>query len=283
MVGNTSIPSQSIARVFTISVAGAPADLNATLKFDFWNHEMNGFAGAELIFFRENPAAPGNWIYKGKDAGLTLPTETTAGSITKSGIKAFSTWTLGSSINPLPVELVWYTAKRKADAAVLEWKTASEENNAGYQIEASPDNRNFTQLGFVAAAETGSYGAQYSYTDEGASRYGTRYYRLTQHDQDGTATVLGVRTVSFDARGATLAVGPNPFRNAFTAMLESDRAQQATLTLTDALGRVVARQVVQLDKGTNSVPFMSQALTNGLYVLAVQLEDKMLSTRITHQ
>ncbi|MFB6099274.1 MAG: hypothetical protein ABEK84_09240 [Salinibacter sp.] len=56
------------------------------------------------------------------------------------GLSAFSEFALGgSSANPLPVELAGLEAQLDGDAVHLTWQTASETNNAGFEVERSPD------------------------------------------------------------------------------------------------------------------------------------------------
>jgi uncharacterized protein (DUF1501 family) len=52
-------------------------------------------------------------------------------------------------INPLPVELLYFTAKTIGSQSVLEWKTASEFNNSHFDIERSTDAIQFKKIGEV--------------------------------------------------------------------------------------------------------------------------------------
>ena len=64
----------------------------------------------------------------------------------------FNDFVLANAIggtNPLPVELVSFEASVKNNLVLLSWKTATESNNYGFEIERSFDSNNWTKIGFV--------------------------------------------------------------------------------------------------------------------------------------
>ncbi|WP_198172610.1 T9SS type A sorting domain-containing protein [Hymenobacter ginkgonis] len=151
------------------------------------------------------------------------------------------TFTIGAV--PLPVSLTAFTAQAVQNRdALLNWSTASELNNAYFDVERSLDGTTFVKVGQVAGQGTKSTGTSYTFTDAGI---GTRtsapvYYRLQQVDLDGTATYSPVRTVSFTQAAVALSLYPNPAQR--TTQL--DLSQLPTtgsyhVTLLDATGRTV--------------------------------------------
>jgi hypothetical protein len=69
---------------------------------------------------------------------------------------------------------------------LLSWQTATEKNNAGFDIERSTDSTAFSKIGRVKGNGTTTQSHSYTFTDKTAS--GTVYYRLKQTDYDGSAT-----------------------------------------------------------------------------------------------
>lgn len=96
------------------------------------------------------------------------------------------------NLSPLPVTLLYFEVKRNFETSTgttLEWKTASEKNNAYFAVEKSLDGKTFTEAGRVIGKNAAT-GALYSFEDKNpASR---AYYRLKQVDFDGTTTYSGV-------------------------------------------------------------------------------------------
>ena len=124
--------------------------------------------------------------------------------------------TLGTTnpiVNPLPIELVSFTAEVATNNDIrLNWSTASEHNNAYFTIEHTFDGVTET-VAEVAAQGGDGEGADYSYLHVNQS-VGTHYYRLHQTDFDGTTTVASewVAVVIEDANQPQLMMGivPNP-------------------------------------------------------------------------
>ncbi|TGE05326.1 FG-GAP-like repeat-containing protein [Hymenobacter fodinae] len=73
-----------------------------------------------------------------------------------------------------------------------------------------------------------------------------------------------------------LGVYPNPSAGTFTLNYQSSQAQNAQLMLTDALGRVVMQQALELQAGLNQVRVKVPDTAPGLYHLTVRPTDRKL-------
>jgi trimeric autotransporter adhesin len=91
----------------------------------------------------------------------------------------------GDNINPLPVELLSFTAQRKNDKISLNWITSSENNADYFSVEESYDAINFKVIGNQFAAGNSNILLNYSFLAELPSQ-NTVYYRLTTYDYDGS-------------------------------------------------------------------------------------------------
>lgn len=189
---------------------------------------------------------------------------------------------------PLPVTLTAFTAQRQGPEALLSWTTAHETNNAGYEVQASTDGQAFQKLGFVApAAATSATTHSYTFRDAETGKAGLRYYRLRQVDVDGSSTFSPVHTVQFEGLAAvSFAATPNPFGGSLTLRLELPQASPtATLTLTDALGRVVLHHDLgALPAGVSqaALPQASQ-LPAGVYVARLVLATGTQLTKVVKE
>ncbi|WP_460618162.1 RCC1 domain-containing protein [Hymenobacter ruber] len=147
------------------------------------------------------------------------------------------------SLQPLPVELVSFTARRTSPTTVaLAWATASEKNNAGFAVEKSTDGLAFARWGFVAGA--GSSTAPHAYAFADANAPAAAYYRLAQTDANGAVTYSPVQFVPAPDAPATLVLVPNPAHGAVQALGVPAGTQ---LVVYNSLGQLVRPATPALD------------------------------------
>ncbi|MBD2722814.1 BNR-repeat neuraminidase N-terminal domain-containing protein [Hymenobacter armeniacus] len=257
--------SQSIKRYFDIQPA-TNTGLNVAMDFSYFDHERNGIAPGNVALFKSVSGPAGPWA---NQAPITIAGNT----VSKIGIADFSIWTLGSATNPLPVELTAFTAERQGNNAILAWTTASEKNNAGFDVQVSLDGRAFRTLGFVASPSASSSAPRhYTFLDAEKGKAGLRYYRLRQLDVTGKAEFSPVRTVRFESEAAPalLLTGvPNPFAHGLTLRVElpvGTPAAAAQLRVTDAAGRLVlATATPVLAAGLSQLPLDLRGQASGVY------------------
>ena len=85
---------------------------------------------------------------------------------------------------PVPVELTTFNAVYSNGKVNLEWITATETNNYGFEVERRDGNLSFQTIGFVSGAGTSTNRVTYNFTDNNLSS-NKYYYRLKQIDFDG--------------------------------------------------------------------------------------------------
>ncbi|PJJ48556.1 T9SS type A sorting domain-containing protein [Hymenobacter chitinivorans] len=171
---------------------------------------------------------------------------------------------------PLPVELISFTAAADNADAVLNWKTASEKNNARFEVERSFNGAEFQLVKTVDGHGTTSSATQYQHRDVriGAAAHRLVYYRLRQVDTDGSESFSAVRTVQFTtARKLAVSVYPNPSPGTATLDLTGLPAGECRVLLTDLTGRVLRRYVAA---GAQEQPLEVANLAPGAYLLQVQ-------------
>jgi hypothetical protein len=96
--------------------------------------------------------------------------------------------------NPLPIELVDFTARSTSEGVVLEWKTASEDQNDYFGLEYSTDATDFSTVYQMAGAGYSNSPITYQYLHSGIPD-GNLYYRLKQTDFNGAFTYSPVISV----------------------------------------------------------------------------------------
>ncbi|MBP6313090.1 MAG: T9SS type A sorting domain-containing protein [Flavobacteriales bacterium] len=129
----------------------------------------------------------------------TIPTaavQTNADFNTLPGPLPITAWTLGSITdeNPLPIELISFTAKVEEPWVRLDWTTASERNNDFFTVERSADGEHFMDIHEEMGAGNSQQVLNYLTFDR-EPLTGLSYYRLRQTDFDGTIELSSIVTV----------------------------------------------------------------------------------------
>lgn len=112
----------------------------------------------------------------------------------------------------LPVTLVSFEGKSQNNQTKLTWKTTSETNNKGFEIERSADARAFEKIGFVDGSGDTKEDQFYHFTD--LHPLATGYYRLKQLDYDGKFEYSKVIVVR--AGESIVKIYPNPAQTDLT-------------------------------------------------------------------
>jgi hypothetical protein len=113
----------------------------------------------------------------------------------------------------LPVNLLRFDARREETAVVLNWATASETGNEGFEVQRSADARKWEALSFVPALSENGDSEEllaYAFTDR-MPLSGQNYYRLKQVDLDGKFEYSPIRAVFIgENEPSGVQVYPNP-------------------------------------------------------------------------
>ncbi|MCI1754175.1 MAG: hypothetical protein LKM36_15335 [Flavobacteriales bacterium] len=128
-------------------------------------------------------------------------------NVQTSFLQANNYWTLGSlsTQNPLPIELISFTAKANGDHVDLAWATASEKDNDHFNVERSADALDFAPISEVAGA--GNSQSVLHYTDVDKTPLpGLSYYRLRQTDFNGATSLSQAVPVFFNRATGGLVV-----------------------------------------------------------------------------
>jgi hypothetical protein len=183
----------------------------------------------------------------------------------------------------LPVELVSFDAIRSGADILLRWVTASETDNAGFNVEHAAGDGDFAQLGFVEGHGTTLLPQEYSFrvADLGP---GVHRFRLKQIDYDGAFEYSETVETFIGIPGQMVLepAYPNPFNPSTTLRFAVANEQVVTLALHDATGRVVRtvfNGAVTADD-MHSVTVDASGLSSGLYVAVLTGESISMSRNL---
>lgn len=117
---------------------------------------------------------------------------------------------IGSSqaATSLPVEWLGFEVALRGGQVHLQWATASERNSLAFEVEYSPDGRDFTTLDRVAAQGDARSRTDYAWSHV-APAGPAAYYRLRQLDHDGAYSHSPIRHLRLPER-PTIQLFPNP-------------------------------------------------------------------------
>ncbi len=169
----------------------------------------------------------------------------------------------------LPVDLVAFEATATDDEVLLYWHTASETNNAGFEVEHKSIN-GFSSVGFVPGHGTTLDAAEYKFSADGFAP-GWHTFRLKQIDFDGTFAYSLEQQVFIDINGAFHfgAPYPNPFNPQTQFTLTLAREQHVKVSIYNLVG---ARVQVLVDgvltaEQPHQFTLDGSALPSGIYII----------------
>jgi len=177
----------------------------------------------------------------------------------------------------VPVELTSFSAKLVDDNVILNWSTASELNNLGFEIERSDGNKEFLRLGFVEGHGTTTEKQEYLFTDNTLLNEGNYSYRLKQIDLDGTVTYSEVIEIEFNNLPTSFTLYqnyPNPFNNSTIIKYEVPEEKIVTIRIYNAIGEDVVTLVNEVKKaGRYSVTFNADNLPSAIYFYRIATDN----------
>ena len=169
---------------------------------------------------------------------------------------------------PLPVELSSFTANVNGNTVELNWQTATERNNYGFEIQRRKDgNEEWAKIGFVEGAGNSNSPKTYSFTDK-VNTNGKYSYRLKQIDLDGSYEYSNVVEINIGVadKFELLPNYPNPFNPTTKIKYAIPTEMHVTLNVYDVLGRKVATLVnKKQNAGNYEVVFNAGNLPSGIY------------------
>ena len=170
---------------------------------------------------------------------------------------------------PTPVELQSFSAAVVSGKVNLEWITATEKNNRGFEIEKKSKGTDYSTIGFVQGSGTVSTPNHYRFVDENSTK-GFFTYRLKQLDFDGSYTYSNEVTVDVPAAGDFVLEQnyPNPFNPSTKINYSVPNGSGVKLILYDILGNQVKVLSNEFkEAGNYSFTLNAEGLSSGVYIV----------------
>lgn len=188
--------------------------------------------------------------------------------------------------NPLPVELVSFSASVVKKSVALKWRTATEMNNHGFEVQRLEKNA-WIKIGFVDGHGTVNTPQDYSFNDENIGNTGSTFtYRLKQIDRDGTFDYSPQIEASFRVTRREFGIigaYPNPFNPSTMIQFYLPTEQTITVTLFNALGaevKTILNDAV-MPMGVHSTMIDGKNLASGSYWIVLTAGEQKSNFKIS--
>lgn len=249
--------AKTVDRFWKILVSGNPT---TDLIFNATNGEVGIIASP--VAQRWIPANNGWEIPQGIQSNPG-PYSTLAAGITDLG----GWWTLSAGNSPLPVQLVSFTSLCEKRQVKLEWATASEINNAGFEIQKNISGNEFKTIGFVAGRGTTSGYSEYAFTDPEVGDEAN--YRLKQIDFDGqfrfseTIRSKGCKNLAkIELLSSSIESGN------LIAVIQSEEHTEIKIRVFDSQARLIHETNASLQPGLNKIE-LGKEIGQAVYIFSI--------------
>jgi len=219
----------------------------------------------------------GGSIYLSNNSGSSWQDQSVGGSDLRSiSLAGGLGWIMGSSgaiykgDAPLPVELTSFTASASNGIISLNWQTANEINNFGFEVERKlSDKSDWENIGFVSGNGNSNSLKEYSFTDPLDLNLNLKY-RLKQIDTDGKfeySKEISVETDLSTPKEFALSQNyPNPFNPTTTIEFSLPTDRNVEIKVYNTLGVEVSSVLNGYRKaGLHKIEFNANKLASGIY------------------
>lgn len=223
------------------------------------------------------------WISAGNHSSV-IGSSNSDFSVISTNVTGFSWFNFGSqNANPLPVELLSFSADCFDGGVKLTWVTASELNSDHFEIERSRDGVKWDLVLTTPAAGNSNQIITYEVDDKGSKLIDDiLYYRLKQFDFDGVFKNYGPISINcLKSVNGHLTTYPNPSDNLFNIILNNDLLiGNSVIKITDLFGRLIYNNKINVTPGVNLF-VLDLDIKPGIYYISI--DNNLHSSGIVKQ
>ncbi len=239
-------------------------------KITVLNHDAdNSQVYSDSTGFYLRMLSPGNYSFK-FEATDYYPQ--TINNVVVNSYNSLTTLNFELISTIIPVELLSFTSEVSGNDVTLNWITATETNNMGFEIERLKNCNNeklndWEKIGFVNGYGTTTETQTYSFNDPQLS-VGKYQYRFKQMDFNGSFEFSNVVEVEIGSPNKFVLEQnfPNPFNPSTKINWQSPVSSHQSLKIYDVLGNEVATLVNEFrDAGSYEIVFDASKLSSGIY------------------
>ncbi len=182
----------------------------------------------------------------------------------------------------VPVELTAFSASVSGNLILLNWTTATELNNYGFEIQKKYDSE-FITIGFAKGSGSSAEQHQYHFTDRNITA-GINFYRLKQIDFDGSFSYS--QEIQIKSNGPykfNLSQNyPNPFNPVTFISFSLAEPKPISLSVFNMLGEKVAVLIdnEMKEPGNYKLSFNAEYFSSGTYFYVLRQGENLISKKM---
>lgn len=174
-----------------------------------------------------------------------------------------------------PVEMTHFTAEAQGHDALLRWETASESDNAGFEVQHNAGSNAWEAEGFVPGKGDSDKPARYEFRVPGLSP-GTHFFRLKQIDDSGKSSFSDVRSLEIRGKSIFVSFRPNILTNASELFFRVENAASVQVEIFNAAGIPTGLSWEFDLEGETTVPVEAGHLPAGVYFAVIRTDSERL-------
>ncbi|MCS6934994.1 MAG: discoidin domain-containing protein [Chitinophagales bacterium] len=189
----------------------------------------------------------------------------------------------GGGQGALPIELLYLTATGVNNQYIrIDWATALEINNSGFEVQRSTDAQNWTTLAWVPGQGNSTVQNTYQYVDHDVMKGVVYYYRLKQVDWDGKFTYTYIVSAVLDGKNSFTVMDfvPNPTMEQTNLLITANVGTEITVEFYNSIGEKMSSNRYILQSGLNTIPFTVNHLAAGTYTAIVTNGNEVYSKKL---
>jgi len=179
----------------------------------------------------------------------------------------------------VPVELSSFTAEIFKNSLLLNWSTATETNNLGFEIERKLKNQDWITIAFVNGKGTTTEIQYYNYSDDYSELpyEGTVLYRLKQIDYNGDfeySVQVAVNLTFVPSEYYVSQNYPNPFNPSTTIKYSLPVESNVRINIYNSIGEMIDELVSETQSSGNyEVTWNAQNYSSGIYYYSFEVSS----------
>ncbi len=203
-------------------------------------------------------------------AGPGVVAGTAVVSIPAQALGGTTPWVLSNTTAPLPIKLLYFDAKMNNKIVQLDWSTATETNNAFFEVQRSTDNQSFETIDVVDGAGNSTVVRDYNDVDKKPFT-GVSYYRLRQVDYDGKFSFSQTVPVRLDNQKSFDFVFASPAESSSTVTLGffNTVSEPISVLVTDSYGKKIFSSEFSPVEGFNKKEIQLPQLASAIYFVTL--------------
>ncbi len=205
-------------------------------------------------------------------------------AVVRNNMNGFSDFGTAQAPTPLPVELLTFSGQPLSQSIMLNWATASETNNKGFELQRSLDAKSYSTIRWVEGHGNSSSLNEYGSEDKNVVKNVRYYYRLKQLDFNNefrfspVITAILQNSTTFEYQ-----VLPNPYRGQANITYSLNEEKIVLVEVLNSGGQVIATLAKGLQKpGSYSLPFSAKktGYSAGVYTLRMVIGEEIFTSKL---